>query len=214
MAFVEVSIPCVNCEEVIRPTDEFCQGCGTQVTSVQKARLLERLEVYDTRMATHMKQVRGARQAVITLAGLFTFSGVVMYFITKSEVDSTLLTLQPFPGDMDYPELINGKSLTIAEVRAMIERESLQVLALNLVLGAIMVGLWFWSKRAALSAIIAALAVFVTVHVANALVDPASLVQGLFIKVIGTVVLVRGVRAALEARRIEQGQRGERANPT
>lgn len=214
MAFVEVSIPCVNCEEVIRPTDEFCQGCGTQVTSVQKARLLERLEVYDTRMATHMKQVRGARQAVITLAGLFTFSGVVMYFITKSEVDSTLLTLQPFPGDMDYPELINGKSLTIAEVRAMIERESLQVLALNLVLGAIMVGLWFWSKRAALSAIIAALAVFVTVHVANALVDPASLVQGLFIKIIGTVVLVRGVRAALEARRIEQGQRGERANPT
>lgn len=214
MAFVEVSIPCVNCEEVIRPTDEFCQGCGTRVTSVQKARLLERLEVYDARMATHMKQVRSARQAIVTLAALFTLSGIAMYFITQAKVDSTLLTLQPFPGDMDYPELVNGKSLTIAEVRAMIERESLQVLALNLVLGSIMAGLWFWAKRAALSAIIAALAVFVTVHVASALVEPASLVQGLFIKIIGTVILVRGVRAALEARRIEQSQRVERAEPS
>lgn len=211
VAFVEVSIPCVNCEEVIRPTDEFCQGCGTQVTSVQKARLLERLEVYDARMAAHMKQVRRASRAIIALAALFTFSGVAMYFITKAKGDSTLLTLRPFPEDMVYPDLINGKSLTIAEVRAMIERESLEVLAHNLLLGAMMAGLWLWSKRAPLPATIAALALFATVHVGNALADPASVFNGMFLKIIGIVILAQGVRAALEARRIAQRQRLEAA---
>lgn len=204
---MEVSIPCINCVEVIRPTDEFCQGCGTQVTGYQKARLLERLEIHDTRMALHMKHVRAARQGIITLGVLFAIAGLVMYFMAKSESDSTLVTLRSLPEDMTYPELINGESLTIAEVRTMIEREPLQILALNLVLAAIMAGLWVWGKKAALPAIIAALAVFVTVHVANALVDPASIVQGLAMKIIGTVILVRGVRSGLEARRIEQTQR-------
>lgn len=204
---MEVSIPCVNCVDVIRPTDEFCQGCGVRISPDQKARLLERLEVHDTRMAAHMKQVRSARQGIITLAVLFAIAGVVTFFIAKSQSDSTLVTLRPLPADMTYPELINGHSLTIAEVRTMIEREPLQILALNWVLAAIMAGLWVWAKRAALPAIIAALAVFVTVHVANALVDPTTVVQGLAMKIIGTVILVRGVRAGLEARRIEQAQR-------
>jgi cytochrome bd-type quinol oxidase subunit 2 len=204
---VEVSIPCVNCVDVIRPTDEFCQGCGARVSSDQKARLLERLEIHDTRMAAHMKHVRSARQGIITLAALFAIAGLVMFFLAKSESDSTLVTLRALPEDMTYPELINGQSLTIAEVRTMIEREPLEILALNLVLAAIMAGLWVWGKRAALPAIIAALAVFVTVHVANALVDPATIVQGLAMKIIGTVILVRGVRSGLESRRIEQAQR-------
>lgn len=204
---MEVSIPCVKCDEVIRPTDEFCQGCGTRVTSEQKARLLERLETYDSRLAAHMRQVRAARQGIVTLAVLFAAAGVIMYFLAKSESDSTLVTLRAFPSDMTYPELINGESLTIAEVRSMVEREPLEILGLNLLLAAIMSGIWVWGRRAALPAILAALAVFVTVHVANALVDPASIVQGLAVKIIGTVVLVRGVRAGLEARRLEQGHR-------
>lgn len=178
-----------------------------RVTIDQKARLLERLEIHDTRMAAHMKHVRSARQGIITLAILFAVAGVVMFFMAKSESDSTLVTLRSLPEDMTYPELINGESLTIAEVRTMIEREPLQVLALNLVLAAIMAGLWVWGKRAPLPAMVAALAVFVTVHVANALVDPTSIVQGLAIKIVGTVILVRGVRSGLEARRIEQAQR-------
>jgi uncharacterized membrane protein len=197
----------VNCVEVIRPTDEFCQGCGTRVTADQKARLLERLEIHDASMASHMKHVRSARQGIVTLAVLFAVAGVVMFFMAKSESDSTLVALRSFPEDMAYPDLINGESLTIAEVRTMIEREPLQILALNLVLAVIMAGLWVWGKKAALPAIIAALAVFVTVHVANALVEPTTIVQGLAIKIIGTVILVRGVRSGLEARRIEHAQR-------
>ena len=70
-----------------------------------------------------------------------------------------------------------------------------------------MAGLWVWAKKSLLPAILVALAVFVTVHVASAIIDPKTIVQGIIIKIVALVALTRGVKAALAARRLEADHR-------
>ncbi len=79
------------------------------------------------------------------------------------------------------------------------------VLVVNLVLAAIHAGLWHWAKRSLLPAAVSALVLFVTVHLLNAVMDPATLVQGVVVKVIFLVALARAMTAGLEARRLERG---------
>jgi hypothetical protein len=62
------------------------------------------------------------------------------------------------------------------------------------------VGLWQWAKREALGATAAGLGVFVTLQVAGAAIEPASLLQGIILKVVVLVLLVRGVRAGVVLR--------------
>jgi cytochrome bd-type quinol oxidase subunit 2 len=204
---MKVSISCAGCGGEIRPTDEFCESCGVRVTDDQKLALSERLEASNHEMAQHMKHVRSARQAIMLLAVLFVLGGVVMFFMAKGNSDEALRSLRDLPSDTVLPEPINGKMLTVAETRRMVENEPLQVLGLNLFLAALMAGLWVWGKKATLAAILVALAVFVTVHAGSALVDPKTLVQGLAVKIFAIVVLTRGVRAALAARKTEQTHR-------
>jgi hypothetical protein len=74
------------------------------------------------------------------------------------------------------------------------------VLVVNLALSAIHFGLWRWAFSSLLPAVVTALALFVTVHAAEAIIDPSSIVRGIILKVIILVVLYRAVRAGLEAR--------------
>jgi uncharacterized iron-regulated membrane protein len=107
---------------------------------------------------------------------------------------------------MVFPEPIVGKTLTVAEVRQTVEREPYLVLGLNWLLALIMAGLYLWSRRSPFPAVIAALAVFVVVHVANAVVDPVTIVKGIILKVIAIIALVKGVRAGFAVRALERGR--------
>lgn len=70
-------------------------------------------------------------------------------------------------------------------------------LVVGLGIAALFFGFWRWSKRQPLAATASALGVFVTLHVANAVLDPATIAQGLIVKIVILVVLVRGVRAGV-----------------
>jgi hypothetical protein len=70
-------------------------------------------------------------------------------------------------------------------------------LAFGLIFAALYVALWHWSKRQPLGATAAGLGVFVTLHAANAVIEPATIVQGLVGKVVILVLLIRGVRAGV-----------------
>lgn len=74
------------------------------------------------------------------------------------------------------------------------------VLAINLILAAVMGALFLWSKRAPLPAIIVASGTYLVVVVTNALVDPRSLGQGLYLKIIIVAALAKGVKSALALR--------------
>ncbi|MBO6933788.1 MAG: zinc ribbon domain-containing protein [Deltaproteobacteria bacterium] len=80
------------------------------------------------------------------------------------------------------------------------------IIVVNLVLALIHVGLFFWARFQPFAAAVAALGLFVTVHLLNAIADPATLLQGLCVKVLFITVLSGAVKAGLDARRLRIGQ--------
>jgi hypothetical protein len=73
------------------------------------------------------------------------------------------------------------------------------IVLVQLVLAAIMGGLFAWSKRSPLPAIATALVVYVAVQFVYFLLNPATLNQGWVLKGLAIAVLVGGLRAALVA---------------
>jgi predicted RND superfamily exporter protein len=143
---------------------------------------------------------------IAILAALFVLGGLLMFYTSGKEATEALQQLRELPDEMVFPEPIVGKTLTVAEVRQTVEREPYLVLGLNWLLALIMAGLYLWSRRSPFPAVIAALAVFVVVHVANAVVDPVTIVKGIILKVIAIIALVKGVRAGFAVRALERGR--------
>lgn len=56
-----------------------------------------------------------------------------------------------------------------------------------------------WSDKNSFGAILTAFIVFLTLHVVNAFVNPASIFQGLFLKIFFIGAFVKGIRSATEA---------------
>jgi hypothetical protein len=79
------------------------------------------------------------------------------------------------------------------------------LLATNFGLCAIHLGLYFWARKAPFPAAVVALVLFVTVHVANAILDPTTLAQGLIVKALFLGALIRAV--SLGHRAAKAGQR-------
>ncbi|ATC65261.1 hypothetical protein CMV30_15600 [Nibricoccus aquaticus] len=61
-------------------------------------------------------------------------------------------------------------------------------------LSAIYVGLWIWGKKAPFAALLTALIIFLTVHLLDAVFEPANLFRGIIVK----VILVAGLSTALK----------------
>lgn len=202
-----VSIPCPACRGEIRATDEFCEGCGATVTADQKRSIRDRLEACGGDGAEQMKLVRAAQQTIMMLAVLFVFGGLVMFVLSKVQAMEALDKLRDLRPERMLSQPIDGKLLSVREARELIENEPIKVLGVNLFLAAVMAGLWAWGKKATLAAILVALAVFVAVHVGSALVNPLTLLQGVLVKIIAVVLLIRGIRAALAVRKLERPER-------
>ncbi|MFT7578954.1 MAG: hypothetical protein ACI9MR_000616 [Myxococcota bacterium] len=82
------------------------------------------------------------------------------------------------------------------------------LLGTNLGLFAIHVGLWLWAKTSPFPAAVVALVLFVTLHTAEAVIDPSTITSGIIIKVIFLVVLFKAVSSGLEVRRLRQQRPG------
>lgn len=202
----KVSITCPTCNGSIRLGDRFCEKCGVPVTGEQKRALRERLEASDIDLAGHMKHVRKAQSAILWLALLFVIGGGLRYALMLRQSGEALANLQGLAPDMIFPEPLNGESVTVARLREIVEAEPRNALLLNLIVAVVMAGYWFWANRSVLPAVLAALLTFVAVHVGSAIVEPITLVQGIPIKILAIVILLRGVRSALEARKLEREQ--------
>jgi hypothetical protein len=175
------------------------------VSEELKAALRSRLEASHTGFAEHTKKVRSARSTIGLLSVLFTLGAIVFFFLTKTQAEQALTQLGQ-AGDAEFlAQPVSGMT-TVGELRAALAREPWQVLGLNLFLAAVMLGLWFWSKRALVPAIITALGIYVTVMVASAVSDPKTIVQGLFLKLVVIAALGKGVQSALAARKLELGR--------
>lgn len=199
---VDVSVPCGSCGKPLRGGDDFCESCGAKVTDELKQALRGRLEASDSSYAGHTKEVRSAQSTIAVLAVLFTIGGAVMFFMTRSTNEKALGQLSGAADGDPLVQVIEGAS-TVGELRALLEQEPYQVLGLNLFLAVVMLGLWFWSKRSLLPAIITAAGIYITVMLASALYDPKTLAQGIIVKIIVIIALIKGIKAALAARKLE-----------
>ena len=80
------------------------------------------------------------------------------------------------------------------------------VIGVNVALGLIHLGLFFWAKTQPLAAAVVALGLFITVNAINAIDDPSTLAQGICLKVLFVVVLSGAIKAGLSARRLRLGR--------
>jgi hypothetical protein len=184
LRYVPKDLRCPACKAEIQLLDEFCGKCGHALGT--PARFL------------HRHSVQGATSAIWVLAVLFALFGVVMFFIMQDQTDAALNNLAQFE-DREILQPIDGVTYTAGELRKRVIWEHRGVLVVNLLLAAIMVVLAWWSKQRALPAILIATAIFVTVQVTAAIVDPKTLMQGLVLKAIVVAVLVKGIKGALSA---------------
>lgn len=197
---------CEKCGAKIGPSDEFCDACGAAVTDTARAGAIgrENDEMYERNQtaAKEAAKVSKASRIIGWMGVLFAGSGLLLSVMARDTARRALSNLSNYAAEEMVQ--IEGKTYKVADLRAKIESEPNQILILNLTLAAIMIGLFFWSKRSPLPAIATALAVYVGVIFISFLLEPVSLVQGIIVKIIVLAALTSGLRSALAARAAEQ----------
>ena len=179
-------IACAACGTAAKPYDRFCASCGHAMPTAEDREL--------------EKRVKEATGAIMFLAGLFLVFGIAMFFVTKHQSDAVAAKFDGMDASAVLPYKVEGKTYTVAEVRKAIAWEAWGVLIVNLILAVIMAALAVWAKRAPLPAVLIAAATYAVVLVLNAISNPATIAQGLILKIIIIAFLAKGIKAALELR--------------
>ncbi|MBE7454275.1 MAG: hypothetical protein HS111_37110 [Kofleriaceae bacterium] len=76
------------------------------------------------------------------------------------------------------------------------------LLGTHLGLFVVHVGLYVWARVAPLAAAVVSLVLFLTLHLANAVLEPSSIYKGMIVKVLFIVVLVKAIQAGYEIHRL------------
>jgi hypothetical protein len=177
-------IACPACKTAAKPYDRFCGKCGEAMPSAE-----------DYRAQKYVKQATGA---IKVLAVLFLIFGLLMFFVTQTQADAALVKLKDLDAGQSWE--VEGRTYNVGELRKQLAWEPWSVLIVNLILAAIMTVLALWGRRSPLPAVLIATATYVVVIVVNAMVEPGTLTQGLFIKIIIIAFLFKGIKAALALR--------------
>jgi len=179
-------IKCASCGTVAKPYDRFCASCGKAMPTAQDY--------------SNQKHVKAATSAITILAVLFVIAGIAFFFITKGVAEPTLAKLQGMDPGSIFPTPIQGRTYTVEELRKHLLWEPWGVLIVNLILASIMLGLSIWARRSPLPAVLIATATYAAVLVIGAITDPATLGQGVIVKIIIIAFLIKGIKAALALR--------------
>ena len=182
-------IACGKCGKKFKAVDKFCEKCGAELPEAE----------------TQLKMVRlkEAGNMIGGLALMFLVFGAVLYFVKANQADESLKKFAKYQDSQVLPEPINGKQYTVGELRKEISEEPIDILVTNAVLAVIMFGLYLYSKKSPLVALITAAAVYGSVNVLNAIIDPKTLGQGLILKIIVIGLFIKGIRSALELRKVD-----------
>ncbi|MGZ3789866.1 MAG: zinc ribbon domain-containing protein [Bacteriovorax sp.] len=175
---------CPTCSAENKSYDKFCASCGGELPS--------------TNVLEGQRKVKEATTYILVLAGMFVVFGLLMFFINNDNFDKSLQQLSAYKTSDILT--VNGISYKVGELREKISVERYSVLGLNFFLACIMLGLYFWAKKAPLAALLVATAIYLVINVTNAIYDPQTIAQGIYMKIIITGMLFKGIKSALEAR--------------
>jgi hypothetical protein len=202
---------CSKCSAVLDPGAAFCAECGHAVAA-QEAPAAETAPAFGGRYLERDRSSRLKRAStwLLILSILFAVFGTVLGFHHRSEADKAKEQLALV--DPSEVLMVEGETYTVDELIRMVDREVQLIFVLNYFLAAVMLGLFFWSRRAPFPAMVTALCVYLAVIVLNAVMDPKTLYQGILFKIIFIGALVAGIRGALEQRDEQQRSTGAAAD--
>lgn len=191
---------CPACGAERKDLEAFCLSCG------QKLGLTEAERDAARAAGVAAERVERARKWLVVVAVLTLVSGVVLYFIARSDTEKQIAQFQEqvagVPADQRDALLKERVGMTYDQIIAHDRGQVSMLLGINITLALAYFGLWWWAKLNAVTASIVALLLFITVHAVNGFLEPKTLAQGIFLKVALIAALVGAVRAALEARRM------------
>lgn len=157
--------------------------------------------------AERRQKVANAGKWIAVMAVLFVIGGTITGFSTRSDAEEAHRVTAHLPPTTVVRHPTTHQLTTLGEVLAAADREVTMVFALNYGLAAAMVGIYFWSRKNPLPAMITATAIYALVVIGNAIAQPETLAQGIAVKVLFAMAMVAGIRAA----RIEGSARMVRA---
>lgn len=181
---------CPHCAAMVQADHRFCDACGKALPTPEEL-LLQR-------------DVAQANSAVGAVSALFVLAGGLMYLAQRVEAEKALANIASYAADAPLAEPIPGVANTIGELRTQIEFETWSVLGGNILLAAVMFGLWRWGKVRPSAAITVAFCTYIVVLVVNAALDPKTIAQGWIVKLLVIFALVRGLKAALALRSLRK----------
>ncbi|MGD0958727.1 MAG: zinc ribbon domain-containing protein [Methylomonas sp.] len=179
-------IKCPSCSAVAKSYDKFCGNCGQSMP--------------DAKYYQHGKYIKEATLAMKWMSVLYIIFGFISYFTLKSQANAALLKLEGLSPESIFPQPINGVSYSVAALKSQLLWEPWGALIVNAILAVVMGGLSIWGKRSPLAAVLIATATFLVVNAANGIADPKTLAQGIYVKILIIVFLVRGIKSALAIR--------------
>lgn len=194
------SIVCSQCGVSISQGEKFCGKCGKPAgENVSSGPVLgEVASKYQKQI--HTKKIRSGRGGLLAVSILQIIGALGVYFIYSGQISN-----YQEDGYTEY-KLADGKTIFERELLEKLEQERVLVVVIVLVAGVIFFGLWLWAKKNPLPATITGLVIFVTLCLADAIVDPTYLLGGILLKIIVIVVLISGVQSALAYRKLQKEQ--------
>jgi hypothetical protein len=177
---------CRTCAATVEPFDRYCDHCGHLLPSAE-----QRVQ------ALHVQE---ATNAIKVLAGLFALTAAIAYAVSRASAGVALSDLEGLDARAEYPVALEGITYTVGALRDHLLWEQWSALVINSILAAVMTGLAIWAKRAPLPAALVATATYAVVNVANAIRDPATIAQGLLLKLVIVIFLAKGIKAGLALR--------------
>lgn len=186
---VDVKKVCNKCQVENKLNDKFCSSCG--------------LKLPDGVTVNRHMEVGKARSTIFWISIMFLAFGIFAFFVNKTGYDESLAKLYQMDPNQDFSQQINGQTYKVAEVIVQVQIEKYSLLAINSFLFIVMLLLSIWAKKAPLGALIVASAVYLSVQVMNAIIDPLTIGQGIIVKIIVITFLVKGIKSALEMRQMK-----------
>lgn len=208
---------CPHCNAAVTPDERFCSACGRALTrGISGALIASDAPPGDPIYVTapppsadrykNLDKIGKARKWLFAIALLTMLMGMIFYAIQKSEVekqiDEARIQVAGIPPDQLDARFKAATGMTWQEAVDHDRGAVNMLLAVNLVLGALYLVLWRWAKTKPLPAAVIALLLFITTHVINAVMQPESLAQGILVKILFTLALVRAITAANEERNL------------
>lgn len=199
---------CPKCAAQVADGEKFCTACGASLMPVPAAVQAFRAQQAKLADAAVSKPLRTARGWLLAVAILTLLSGIAFYFIQQSaaekqiaEAEASTAHIEPAERDRLMREAV-GMSFqeAIDHDRGMVTL----MLVVNITLALIYFVLWYWARTNAFTAALVALLLFGTVWAVSAMLEPATIYQGILIKILFVAALIKALQAGSEERKLRQ----------